>query len=94
MKKLPLFAVLWTMITLLWLGASAVGQRAAEKPHPCCYCRCGIKDYHKDCHKLCKLPPSSKGKVRVFNKIEDGFCVEVCMSKKEGKEHLKHNDKK
>jgi len=79
-----------SLVTLLWL--SFLTLQPVEKPHPCCYCRCGIKDYHKNCHKLCKLPPSSKGKVRAFNKIEDGFCVEVCMLKKEGKEHLKHDN--
>jgi len=73
---------------------SEQGQRdnkaRKEIPHPCCYCRCRIADYHKNCHKLCKLPPSSKDEVRMFNKIEDGFCVEVCMLKKEGRKHLNH----
>jgi len=84
MKITVIFALFW-LLTLPFQSVEPV-----EKPHPCCYCRCGIKDYHKDCHKLCRLPPTSNDKVRMFNYTEDVFCVEVCMLKKEGRRHLKH----
>ena len=49
-----------------------------ELPHACCYCRCGVKDYHKDCDDLCVLPPKNPKEVRTFTSTEDKMCVRLC----------------
>lgn len=71
-------------------SASTLQKPQQEKPHPCCYCLCFIRDYHRNCHKLCVLPKKESGKIRAFNSIENKMCTELCALKKEGTKHLKH----
>ncbi len=78
---------------MLFAVTAAANRKPPQHKHEamaCCFCHCNIEDKERDCHKLCELPPDEKGYKRSFNQVENRFCVEVCMLKKEGPAHLKH----
>ena len=69
------------------LERTVAGGEERHPTHPCCYCACQMKDYHKSCHKFCVLPRGKDKKIRTFTKTEDRFCKEFCDIKRKSAKH-------